>query len=204
MPHNSGEWDNQGLFQEFTFFRVGLTLLSLNHSWFSGIANWLIPISFLCLFCFQLGGHVSLAKRLNWKCWGLWEKSPISFASSCLKQECDIRSCGSLSVIVRKRPRESQRYQPRTQASLSYQTDIANYWTPPSHHVKNIASICLIQCWSGPLLLEAKSIPNWYIWQKLIPAVFELTLDFKFYLAKITSNPVGEHWLPWELEENIK
>ena len=84
VPHNSSEWDNQGLLQEFTFFRVGLTLLSLNHSWFSGIANWLIPI-FLCLFCFQLGGPVSLAKRLNWKCWGLWENFPISFASSCLK-----------------------------------------------------------------------------------------------------------------------
>ena len=158
-------------------------LFSLLYSTFSWVAMSLWP------------------KRVNWKCWGLWESSPISFASSCLKQECDARSCDRLSAIVRKGPRESQRYQLTALTSLNYWTDITNYLTPHFCHVRNISPYC----WSGPLLLAAESIPNWYNWQKLIPAVFGLTLDLYLYLGKITSIQCEESLsFPWELGEKVK
>lgn len=113
-------------------------LFSLLYSTFSWVAMSLWP------------------KRLSRKCWGLWESSPISFASSCLKQECGARSCDRLSAIVRKGPRESQRYQLTALTSLNYWTDITNYLTPHSCHVRNISPY-----WLNTLLVRSSVTCSW-------------------------------------------
>lgn len=198
VPQNSDKWDSRGLFQEFPVLRLetSFNLVEFElHLMFQTLQlaySKVFPISFVCCIPLSVGWPQEwvLARNPTESTESSRRTLPFRLPLPALNKNAMSRDLAAFMQSWGK-SQGNHRYQLKALLSLCCCTKSATAWL----HALVLRNL------SVRFSITAKSISNWYNWQKLRCTELGLTLDIDLYPGKITSNPMWGEKLPREMVE---